>query len=222
MSAPSFLSSTTVVLILSDSLTRSSAASLISVSPSACVAARAISGISSMTLGIVSPLTDTPVRLLLSTEMSATGSAPADACSSIVTLAPMDFNTLSMPMRPGFTPTFRSRMLASGWMAPRHQPGRCRARVPRHIDLQAIQWPRSDAYAVAVHRDVCAHCSEHPLGVVPRSRGLVYDGAPIRPQPRQQHCRFNLGAGHRQCVVNPPQAHHHESPGAGTRSPSRP
>ena len=74
MRAPSFVNSATTVSIRFVSFTFNSCASLITVIPSACVAANAITGISSINLGIISPPISIPFNEDVSIVIFAAGS----------------------------------------------------------------------------------------------------------------------------------------------------
>ena len=108
-------------------------------------------------------------------------------------------------MRPGFTPTFRIRMRASGWMAPRTiqaaaelaSPGTSISRLFNGPGPMLTLFPFTEMSAPMARsiRSVWSRVAE----------GWCTTVRPLRPQPRQQHGRFNLGASHRESVVNPPK-----------------
>ena len=89
----------------SDSLTRSSSASRITVVPLATEAARASTGSSSITRGITSPAISTPVRSLDSATRSADGSPASSRMFSIRMFAPISRRTSRTPRRVGLMPT---------------------------------------------------------------------------------------------------------------------
>ena len=100
------LSSVVTAARRSVSLTRSSAAPEITVSPSAKRAATARIGISSMRRGMISPPNDAPRRDADRTRMSASASRSLQ----IMIFAPMSDNTSRIPVRVGLTPTSCRRM----------------------------------------------------------------------------------------------------------------
>ena len=70
-------------------------------------------GISSIIIGIMSPLTSTPCKSDDSTKMSATSSLHIVAVFFIEILPPIDFKTCKSPDLVGFIPTFLTKILES-------------------------------------------------------------------------------------------------------------
>ena len=91
--------------IRSLSFALSSLASWMTVSPSACVAANATSGISSIALGIKSPPITVPWSLPDLATKSATGSPPTTRSDFNSIFPPMSFKMSIIPVRDGLTPT---------------------------------------------------------------------------------------------------------------------
>ena len=106
MSAPMAERLFTITSIRLDSLTFNSAASFITVSPSAKQARIAITGISSMSFGMMSPSITQPLRLLVFTVMSAVGSPESALTFVNVISPPIIFITSIIPSLVGLIPTF--------------------------------------------------------------------------------------------------------------------
>ena len=100
-----------------DSLTLSSCASRITVSPSANAAATAITGSSSIRRGMIAPPISTPCSLLYLTVRSHIGSASSRKFDSVMS-APMSRRTSRTPVRVGLTPTFLIVSSLPGMIAP--------------------------------------------------------------------------------------------------------
>ena len=105
MSAPIAPKFSVIIAIRSDSFTRSSCASLIMVCPFAKHAIRAMTGSSSIRVGIISPSTIVPRRLLVFTRRSATGSPPSSLAFNNVISAPISWHTFKIPARVSLIPT---------------------------------------------------------------------------------------------------------------------
>ena len=106
------------VSIRSVSLTFSSAASLIIVVPSAMAAITAITGISSIKVGMMSPSIVVPCSLLVRTRTSAILSPPSVRSLRRVISPPISSHTLKIPARVGLIPTFSTRISESGTISP--------------------------------------------------------------------------------------------------------
>ena len=107
-----FCSSVAMAWRRSVSLTRSSPAPVMIVSPSANSAATASTGISSISRGIISAPKETPCRGAASTRRSATHSPPLSRSFCTEICAPISLSTSSIPVRVGLIPTlFRRRRL---------------------------------------------------------------------------------------------------------------
>ena len=117
-STPIFTRLSTVNAIRSDSFTFNSAASLITVSPSANAANSAITGISSINVGMTSPPITVPFNLLVFTTISAVGSPPLSITFSNVTSAPISLHTRRIPSLVGLIPTFFKRIHEFGVISP--------------------------------------------------------------------------------------------------------
>ena len=117
-SAPMAFKLSTMMAMRLDSLTFSSAASFMTVSPWAVQAMAAIMGSSSIRVGITSPSTTVPLRGEWRTRRSAVGSAPLWFSFNSVRSAPMSRQTFRIPARVGLIPT----PLISTW-----EPGTIRA-----------------------------------------------------------------------------------------------
>ena len=117
-SAPMAVRLRTITSIRLDSLTFSSAASLITVSPSAKQAMAAIIGSSSMSVGMMAPPMTVPCKAEERTRMSAVGSpSPVDALT-MVKSAPMSLQTRKIPSLVGLIPTCRIRISELGIIRP--------------------------------------------------------------------------------------------------------
>ena len=104
----------------SDSFTRSSAASRISVVPRAVAASTTSAGTSSMSRGMSGPAIVVAARGAWPTVSAAIGSPAASPgpCGVVASEARMAASTSSRPVRVGFTPTRRTVTRASGTMRP--------------------------------------------------------------------------------------------------------
>ena len=116
--APNLERPSTVARMRSDSFTLSSPASLMTVVPSAKQAARAITGSSSITRGMISPEISVPRRLLDSATRSALGSPASSRAFWMPMRAPMERSTSSTPVREGLMPIPSTVSRALGWQQP--------------------------------------------------------------------------------------------------------
>ena len=98
ISAPNFVNSLAVIDKRSLSLFLASEASLIIVFPLAKHAAKAIIGISSINLGIISPPISTPTSSLDSTTISPT-SSPATIVEFFIVILPVSYTHLTLPTK---------------------------------------------------------------------------------------------------------------------------
>ena len=117
-SAPIAFRLSVTVSMRSVSLTFSSAASLMTVVPSATAAMTAMTGISSMSVGMMSPSIVVPWSLLVRTRISAIFSPPSVLSFNKVISPPMSSHTFRIPARVGLMPVFSIRISESGTMSP--------------------------------------------------------------------------------------------------------
>ncbi len=117
ISHPIALSAFTITSIRLDSLTFSSAASLIIVVPSAQAAITLMIGSSSISVGMISPSIVIPCSVLCFTSRSAVGS-PSRVILSNVISPPMACATFRIPSLVGLIPTLRIRTSAPGTSSP--------------------------------------------------------------------------------------------------------
>ena len=118
MSAPMDERAFTMTSILFDSLTLSSWASLMMVSPSAKHARTAMAGISSMSFGMMGPSMTQPLRLDVLTVMSAVGSPHPLTTLEYSISPPIALMTSSIPSLVGLIPTFLMVMHEFGVISP--------------------------------------------------------------------------------------------------------
>ena len=104
--APIFVNSSVITRIRLDSLTLSSAASFIIVVPSAVVAMAAMTGSSSIRVGMIAPSIVIPCSLEKDTCISAELSEEALYSFKYSIFAPISLETLIMPSLVGLIPTF--------------------------------------------------------------------------------------------------------------------
>ena len=117
ISTPSFNNSVTRHLILSDSLFLKSPASLTTVLPSACEAKTAITGNSSINLGIISPSIVTAFNSEVFILISPTSSLDSRRLSKISISAPIWTRTSIIPVLVWLSPTFFKIMSEFGTIA---------------------------------------------------------------------------------------------------------
>ena len=149
------------------SFTRSSAASVISVTPSANAAATASTGISSCTLAISSPAMVVADSGAARTRRSPTGSPSSSPVRTDLDVGAHARSTSTNPVRVGLRPTRLHGDSDPGVIAGRHAPERGRRRVAR--DRRARTHGAHRAGTRTVGRptlDRRAQRGEHPLGVV--------------------------------------------------------
>ena len=117
ISHPMALKYFTITSIRLDSFTFSSAASLMTVVPSAQAAITLITGSSSISVGMISPSIVMPCNELDFTKISAVGSPSLRILNKVIS-PPMAIATLRMPSLVGLTPTFFMSISESGTMRP--------------------------------------------------------------------------------------------------------
>ncbi len=180
----------------STSLVRSSAASRISVSPSAWLASTAMTGNSSMQRTVKDPAIVTPCNCAPCTSISATGSTPPAGSTSLDDhpSAPIISSTSRIPVLP--------RVDADAGAA--HRPPRARrdqgeeergrADVAGDPESERLDRARMHRHLGALGLDADATHAQHPLGVIASGQGFDDGRRGIGGEPREQDRRLHLRA----------------------------